>query len=174
MLTDKMMQDILGDMVIISDTREQKNEHILKYFKDNSIPYIIQKLDTGDYSFFLPNYKDLGMDKMVLIEKKNSLDEIAGNFTKDRDRFAREFERIDKEHFHLVIENATFKKLLAGGYRSKFPPKSFLGSLLSWNIRYNINTWFTTPTETPTIIRYLLYYELLEVLKNSNKILKKA
>lgn len=168
-LTDKQMMDIINDMVIICDTREQKNDHILNYFKDNNVSYIIQKLDTGDYSFILPNYPDLGLDKMVLIEKKNSLDEIAGNFTKDRDRFTREFERVDKEHIHLVIENATWKKLFNESYRSQLPAKSFMASLLTWNIRYNCPIWFTTQSETPIIIRYLLYYELLEKLKNLRK-----
>jgi ERCC4-type nuclease len=169
-LTDKQMMDILSDMVIICDTREQKNQHILDYFKENNIPYIIEKLDTADYSFILPNYPDIKMDKMILIEKKNSLDEIAGNFTKDRERFAREFERVDGERIHLLIENATFKKLLNGSYRSKFPPKSFLASLLTWNVRYNCPVWFTTPNETGIIIRYILYYELLEHLKGMREV----
>lgn len=168
-MTDKQMQDILDDMVIIVDTREKKNEHIIKYLTDNKIRYIIKKLDIADYSFELPNFPNLKLDKQFLVEKKNSLDEIVGNFTKDRERFAREFERITSEKIHLVIEQATWKKLLKGSYRSKFPPKSFMASLLTFSIRYNIKTWFCTEDESPTLIYNLLRYELFEHLKELRK-----
>jgi len=165
-MTDKEISSIINDIVVIVDTREVKNQHILDYLIKNNIPYIVEKLDTADYSFILPNNRELGLDKKVLIEKKNSLDEIAGNFTSGRERFAREFERIEDEHFHLVIENATFKKIMNGNTRSKISPKSLLASILVWTIRYDIKTWFVTKEESPYIIYSLLKYELMEILKN--------
>lgn len=165
-ITDKEISNILKDITIICDTREKNNNHILTYFKEQNLPYIIQKLDTADYSFFLPNYKTLGLDKLAIIEKKNSLDEIAGNFTKDRERFVREFERVTpQEHIHLVIENATWKKLLNGTYRSQLGSQAFVANLLTWNIRYNCPIWFTTPAESPMLIYNLIRYELFEKLK---------
>lgn len=163
------MSEILADMTIIVDTREQKNEHILQYLRDNRIPYITQKLDTADYSFILPNYPELNLDKKILIEKKNSLDEIAGNFTKGRERFVREFERVTDEHMHLLIENATWKKLMKGSYRSKLPPQSFMASLLTWQIRYKCQIWFAGADESPALIHQILKYELMEHLKNFRK-----
>lgn len=168
-ITDKEMQNILDDMTIIVDTREKKNQHILDYLTENKIPYIIKKLDIADYSFELPNYPQLNVDRQFLVEKKNSLDEIVGNFTKDRERFAREFERITNEKIHLVIETATWRKLLNGSYRSKFPPKSFMASLMTYAIRYNIKVWFAEVKESPTIIYNLLRYELFEHLKELRK-----
>lgn len=168
-LTDKVIADILADMVIIVDTREQRNEHILKYFKDNNIKYEIKKLDTADYSFELPNYPELSLDRMFLVEKKNSLDEISGNFSKDRERFQREFERVGEASIHLLIEGATWKKLLKGSYRSKLNPKSFKASLLSWSIRYNCQVWFVGEDESPEILHSILHYELLEKLKDLRK-----
>lgn len=169
-MTDKQMDEILQDMIVIVDTREQKNEHILKFFDDNNIKYKIEKLDTADYSFFLPNYPELDLDKKILVEKKNSLDEIAGNFTKGRERFIREFERVkEDEVIHLLIEGATWKKVLKGSYRSKFPPKSMMASLLTWNIRYDCNVWFVGKDESPTLLYGILRYELLEKLKNIRK-----
>ena len=165
-MTDKQMGNILSDMVIIVDTREQKNGHILKFFEEQKIKYVIEKLETGDYSFYLPNYPELNFNRKFIIEKKNSLDEIAGNFTKDRDRFTKEFERIrPDEHMHLVIENATWKKLFRGSYRSKLSPKSFMASIMSWCIRYSVPVWFVGVDESPTVIYNLLYYELFEQLK---------
>lgn len=165
-MTDKQMQLILEDMTVLVDTREQKNQHILDYFKENGVKYVVKKLDTADYSFELPNYPELNLDRKVLVEKKNSLDEITGNFTKDRDRFQREFERVTDEHIHLVIENATWQKLLKGSYRSQLPPKSLMASLLSWSIRYNFKYHFVGVKESPTLIHNILRYELFEHLKN--------
>jgi ERCC4-type nuclease len=168
-LTDKEIALILGNIIIIVDTREQKNQHILDYFKMNNIQYRIEKLDTGDYSFILPDFTELNFDKKVLIEKKNSIDEIAGNFTKDRPRFQREMERIQDNHFHLIIENTTFKKMYGQQYRSQLPPKSLIASLLTWSIRYKFKVWFTGKDEIGKLIYDLIYYELMEMLKNLKK-----
>lgn len=168
-LTDKRIADIISDIVVIVDTREQKNDHILKYLNDNHIPYSIEKLNTADYSIRLPSFPDLKLDYQFLVEKKNSLDEIAGNFTRDRDRFVREFERIDTEKIHLVIENATWKKLFNGSYRSNFSPRSFMASLLTWCMRYGCPVWFVGIDESPEVIYNLLKYELLERLKQLKK-----
>lgn len=163
--TDKEIGNIIKDMTIIVDTREVKNQHILDYLKENNIPYIVQKLDTADYSFFLPNYHELNLDRKFIIERKNSITEICGNFTKGRERFAREFERINDEHLHLVIENATWTKIKNGDSRSKMSPQAILGSILSWTIKYNIKTWFVTKQESPALIYNLLKYELMTELK---------
>lgn len=164
-LTDKVMSDILDDIVIIVDTREQKNDHIITFFKENGIKYRISKLETADYSFELPNYSELNFDRMVLVEKKNSLDEIAGNFTKDRERFTREFERVNQEHIHLVIEGATWKKITNKSWRSAFSGSSMRASILTYSIRYNMKTWFVTADESPRLIYNIIKYEVFEQLK---------
>ena len=164
-MTDRELNDIIDNMVVIVDSREQKNGHLLKYFDDNGIKWVCKKLDTADYSFELPNYKHLGLDRKILVEKKNSLDEITGNFTTSRDRFQREFERITDEHLHLVIENTTWKKVVNGSYRSKMHPNSLIASLLSWSVRYGFKVWFGGKDESPMLIYNLLKYELVEALK---------
>lgn len=164
-LTDKQLDNILNDMTVIIDSREKKNDHLLKYFNDNGIKWVCKKLDTADYSFELPNHKHLGFDRKFLVEKKNSLNEITGNFTSGRERFQREFERVEDEHLHLVIENATWKKVVNGSYRSKMHPNSLIASLLSWSIRYDFKVWFVGKDESPMLIYNILRYELVEALK---------
>ena len=160
---DKMR--ILQDITVIVDTREQKNQHILDYLKENKIPYIVEKLDVADYSFVLPNYPELNMDKIILVEKKNSLSEIATNFTSARDRFTRQFERMTEgQKIHLVIETATWKKLFNGTYRSKTSPNSMKASLLTWCIRYKCPYHFVEKAESPELIYKIMYYELNEFL----------
>lgn len=164
-MTDKELGEIVNDMVVIVDTREQKNQHILDYLNDNEIKWVRKKVDTGDYTFELPNYPNLNLDRQVLVEKKNSLSEIAGNFTTDRGRFQREFERLDEEDMHLVIENATWRKIANGSYRSKLHPNAFTASLLSWAMRYDFKVWFVQPQDSPQLIYNLLKYGLIEKLK---------
>ena len=163
---------ILKDILILTDSREKKNQHILEYFDKMEIPHRMEKLDVGDYELHLPNYPELGLSGKFVVERKGSLTEIAGNFTKGRDRFAREFERakVNNQKVNMVIETATWKKLLNGTYRSQFPPKSFMASLLTWSIRNNCPTWFCEKSEAGHLIYNILYYELYEEL---NKMLDK-
>jgi len=165
-MTDKMIADVLKDMVVVVDSREKSNSHILSYFEKNDIPYFVEKMDTADYTFVLPNYPKLDLDYAILIERKNSIDEICGNFTKERDRFTREFERVDQDcqNVHILVEGASWKKILNGTYRSKFPPKSLLASLFTWNARYNCPIWFSDKSEAGMVIHQILYYELRECL----------
>jgi len=169
-MTDKEINNVLEDMVVISDTREQKNQHILQYFDENKIPYIVGKLNSADYTMYLPNYPHLNLDKQFLVERKGSLDELAGNFTKGRDRFIREFDRLeDGQSIHMVLENFTIKKLMNGNYRSKFPSKSYLASLMTWCIRYKCPVWTVTTDESPVVIYNVLKYELRERLIEMRK-----
>lgn len=165
-VTDKEISNVINDMTIICDNREKKNDHIIEFLKLNEIKYKIEKLETADYSFVLDKYDYLKFNKQILIEKKNSLSEIAGNFTSSRERFEREFERITTEKLHLVIEETTWKKVYNGSYRSKMSPNSMMASILTYHIRYNVPIWFVGKNESPALIYNLMKYELREKLKN--------
>lgn len=166
MLTDKQIDDILSNIKIVVDTREQKNQHIIDYLEKNHIPYVVSKLDSADYSYVLPDYPQLNMDKKVLVEKKNSINEITGNFTKGRKRFDAEFSRIESDvSIHLVIEQATWKKILAHSYLSKMTPKSLTASILSFAERYKMKVWFVGKLESPEIIYRIIYYGLMNKLR---------
>ena len=49
--------------MIICDSREKKNAHILRYFDRNGIDYIIRKMDVADY-------QTEGRDKLVIDRKQ--------------------------------------------------------------------------------------------------------
>lgn len=166
-LTTKQIMDIIDDMVIIVDTREQKNQHILEYFDKNNVPYIVETMKTGDYTCEFPNHPNLGLDGKYLIERKGSLDEVAGNFTKGRTRFKAELERVGDRCMDLVMENCTWQKLLNGSYRSNFNPESYKASLLSLSIRYNIPVWFVERKNSPELVYSILKYRVMENLKNN-------
>lgn len=162
--TDKEIVEALKQLTIICDTREQVNGNITGYLESKKIPYVTRKLDTGDYSAMIG---DMTLERDIVIEKKNGLDEIAGNFTADRQRFEDEFTRAKAEGLKvfLLVENATWSDILLHNYRSKLEPKSLIASLLSWQIRFNITLIFCKPSETGQIIHGILYYAAREHLK---------
>ena len=124
---------------------------------------MIRKLDTGDYSAQLGN---LSFERDICIERKRNLDEICGNFTAERERFEREFLRAKAygTKVHLIIENATWSDIFLGNYRSKLSPKSLVGSLLSWMVRFNISVIFCKPEETARVMWGIFYYYAKERL----------
>ena len=166
--TDTEVKKLLDSMVILVDTREQENGHLLSYFDKKKIPYKTRKLDTGDYSAMLG---DLSLERDIVIERKHNLDEICGNFTAERERFEREFLRARAYGIKvvLIIENATWTDIFLGNYRSKTNPKSLLASLLSWMVRFNITVTFCKPEETAKLIYSIFYYHAKEELTNGKR-----
>ena len=82
--------------MIISDSREKENQHILDYFDRHEIRWVKRKLDTGDYM--------MEENPNVRIERKQSLAEMAHNMlTADRPRFYREVRRARDQGIRLVI-----------------------------------------------------------------------
>lgn len=104
-------------------------------------------MSQGDYSFYIPENKrlnidrDLYFDKEIMIERKNSADELAGNFSTHRTRFEEEMATY-KGKKYLLIENATYGDIVNGNYRSEYNAKSYAASLHSFNHRYNLEVMF--------------------------------
>lgn len=161
--TEKELAEELNGITVISDTREQRNEHILRFLKEKNIPCASRKLDAGDYSAQLGEYS---LEKDVVIERKRNLDEICGNLTADRDRFEREFMRTKAAgtKVFLIIENSSWDDVYLQNYRSKLSSKSLLASLLAWQVRYNVTVIFCNSANTPKLIYQILYYAAREQL----------
>jgi len=73
-------------MVVLIDSREQRNEHICETLAAKGIKFQSRKLDFGDYSAMIPKNeslsipRDLYFTNDIYIERKASLDELANNF----------------------------------------------------------------------------------------------
>ena len=96
-------------MKIYIDSREKEYKHITDYFDEIGQPYEVRHLESADYSSDEPNG--------VLIERKRSILEIAGNIGAERERFKSEFKRAKRngEKVIVVIEEsyrATAKKMV--------------------------------------------------------------
>ena len=171
--TDTELKKLFAEnMTVIVDTREQENQHILDYFNKGKVKYITKKLDSGDYSVKLTANPELGTLRdlyiPVMIEKKNSIDELASSF-KDRTRFESEFIRAAGAgtKIYLLVEDGNgYDNLLNGKYRSEYEPKALLASLKSFECRYNFGTSFIDKKNTGNFIYYTLRYYLYEYLKS--------
>lgn len=161
------IENCLNSMTILVDTREQPSERAQKRYNSFFCNYERKKLNYGDYSVQFMDSENQWIQIPVAIERKMSLDELAGCFTHDRARFEREFERAkaDDAIIYLLVEDATWEKLLAGRYRSQFNPKAFLGSITAWSARYGLRLIFCKSETSGRLIGEILYRELREKLE---------
>lgn len=168
-LGDTTIKKLLKTAVVLVDTREQENSHILSFLQKKKIPYKVLKQNTGDYSIMLPKNNELGIIHDIYIqaaiERKGSLDEIVANLSRDRTRLENELIRSKPIGFTLLIENARYKDILNHQYRSRMTELSVIASLMSFKARYNFSLIFLDKEESPAYIYHSLVYELREALK---------
>ncbi|MCM3454429.1 ERCC4 domain-containing protein [Heyndrickxia oleronia] len=167
--TDKELKTILDSLIITVDTREQKNQHVLDYFRKKDVQFRIRTMKTGDYSAMIPANPELGITRDLylnaLLERKNGVDELVESI-KDRTRFENELIRASKHPFVLIVEDLEgYQKILKGEYRSKYKPESLLGSLKTFEARYNFSTVFVAPATTGNYIYHHFLYRAREQLK---------
>jgi ERCC4-type nuclease len=129
--------------LILIDTREQ-DLHIAKQLERLGIEYKRKKLNFGDYSF-VANGKSY--ERQIVIERKGSIDELIGNFTKGRERFRREFERAGKCKIILMVESS-MKQLEKGQYRSRMSPKDLKSFLNTWCNKFQIELKFVDKSQS--------------------------
>lgn len=128
-------------------------------------------MSNGDYSFFIPANPDLNIprdlyfDKSIMIERKNSATELAGNFSTHRTRFEEEMATFPGKKY-LLIENTNYYDILNENYRTKFSAKAYIASLHTFNHRYGLEVMFMPDTSfSAQWIYFTLVYWLKEELK---------
>lgn len=170
--TDTEIPKILKNIVILIDSREKSMEHITSYFDKHKIKYEIMALPSGDYSFALDAMPELDIQHRlyfyndIILERKNSLEELSGCFSQSRERFNDEWSRCYAKRKYLLIENNTYEDLVYGRYDTKYNSKSFLGSLHSFNAKYGLETVFMpNKAMTPVFILATFQYYLRYLIK---------
>ena len=173
--TDKEYRQLIRNMVILCDTRDKTNQHILEEFDRQKIQYKQKSLKTGDYSFMIQACPDLGFaydtffTDELCIERKNGLSELAANLTQktDDNRIFKELNRmINIERVYLLIETSKMDDIFTHGYRSEYNPDSFIRTLLTWQSRNGMHIYFLEKNNMARMI-----YELCKNCLDS-KILK--
>ena len=185
------------------DTREKQVNHILNKFDEgleekpshhnmyrgvkstftDPIPYYKQDkgLKTGDFTLVvqLPNRNQINFQDKIIIERKNSLNELCQNLFDKKDsegmnRFERELKRAKEQGIKVVllveVEDMHSKILSSKHFRydkaSKVSPKAFNSILRSLQARYNISIEYCNKKDSARLIHDLLYYHAREYLKN--------
>ena len=185
------------------DTREKQVNHILNKFDEgleekpshhnmyrgvkstftDPIPYYKQDkgLKTGDFTLVvqLPNRNQINFQDKIIIERKNSLNELCQNLFDKKDsegftRFERELKRAKEQGIKVVllveVEDMHSKILSSKHFRydkaSKVSPKAFNSILRTLQARYNISIEYCNKKDSARLIHDILYYHCREYLKN--------
>lgn len=134
-------------MVILTQTNEQKNKHILDWFDKKKIAYKERAIPTGDYCFMMKENPELGYLKdtyfidELCIERKNSLSELAGSINDNT--FHNEVKRMmNIKHKYLLIEDDNWENILSHNYRSDYRPESFWPTLHTFMTKYDLHIIF--------------------------------
>lgn len=170
---DKEIDKIIKSMIILVDSREKQNSHIVMWLKHNKISFVKYKLDFGDYSFKIPINEKLNIneeiyfDNEIAIERKANAEEISNNLTVDRDRFKREFKRGNNK-IRILIEDSSYENICNGQYDTDFNANSFVGSLHSIQEEFNAPFFFTTKEFSGKYIYNTFKYYLKNINKEIN------
>lgn len=132
---------------VIRDSREKSDQG---YFWEESEwcdGYLVQKLDTGDYSI-------QGLEKELCIERKHSTAELAINVNEER--FERELERMAGIKHAFIICEFSLSDVLNFPINSGIPnyrwaklkvtPKYLLSCITKWQIKYGVKVLFCDDT----------------------------
>lgn len=143
--------------MIIVDSREKKNNHILKYFITHDIDYVIRKMDVADYQID-------GKDNLV-IDRKQNLDELARNLTNraDHARFWKEVRRAREREIKMIVlceHGGQIKDIKSvSEWKSKYSPVSgrhLMEEIYRVHIAYGIDFIFCDKRSTGRKIVELL------------------
>ena len=170
-MKDDKIKEIFTNYTYILIDRREKKLHVKEQYDKLNIHNEFSTVDYGDYSIkiisnpILKNTEDIIFN--VSVERKASLDELAGNLTKGKARFFREMERCKKDGGLMVImiEDATYMDIIQHNYNSELTPKSFLALLHTIYTRYNIPFFFVEKEVSSLYVYNILKYYVREYLK---------
>lgn len=146
--------------MIIIDSREKNYKHITDYFGVHSIPFLVEKLETGDY-FNTDN-------PSVLVDRKANLEEICGNLLRGKSRharFTRECQRAfkDKIRFVVLIEGTTYTNTEdLKEWKSNFTKcggRWLANEMFRLTMAYGVEWKFCRKSETPRKILEIIGYD---------------
>ena len=146
----------MKEKVIVSDTREQRNAEVLRYLEVMGQPYVVRKVEAGDYIWCI-NGED---NYSTVIDLKKDLVEVGGNIAgtkKEHERFKREISRarelgctrfvvLIREPLHSLEDVQTWQspKLRNGRKLVSRPPTALYKTMKTFENRYGVEWKFTS------------------------------
>lgn len=141
--------------MIIADTREQTP------LVFTSLAFIRGTLQTGDYSL-------AGCEESFAVERKTVADLVGCCTGANRERFEREMHRLRGYRFKRLLVVGDRREVEEHRYRSNIAPASVLGSLATWEVRYDLPVvWALTPEAAAIQVEHWARYYGREVMKQA-------
>lgn len=97
-------------------------------------PVQVRRLETADYTI-------AGHETEIGIERK-SIEDLFTSATRGRERLERELERLAAFRYGAVVVECDLADVLAGLPDRLVSPRSVIGSLVAWSVRYRLAVWF--------------------------------
>lgn len=141
------MKNFLESITLIIDTREQ-DKSIEKTLSVRNIKFVKKALNYGDISFMI---NDESFENKIVIERKGSLNEVIGNFTKKKRQFENEFKRAKGCKLILMIE-ADREDIDKGKYISSIQPFEFKERLNTWRYSFGFYIKFLKKSQSVDFI----------------------
>lgn len=142
----KNIESRIAPFTIIVDTREQLPYRFDDVRVDRRKSFIwtqTKTLSTGDYSI-------AGFEDKICVERKSLVD-LYGTLGSGRDRFEREFERMQDLDLSLVVVEATWKEIAFPdikdngetdyNWNSSLSSNSVIGTIVAWSGKYPKTRW---------------------------------
>ena len=144
--------------VYILDTRENPAYRwtFEEYLKDGECTEI-KKVDTGDYTI-------AGLEDVISIDRKKSLDEVIGDLFKDKARFTRELDRAKGiESFYIICEFG-YTDVLRGSRYSKITPAYLLSVITEIEYKYpNVRFHFAGSAKNAEYVAYRILSSFIRI-----------
>lgn len=159
--TDKQYKELLTHLIVLAQTNEQVNDHILDEFDRNGIRYRQRSIGEGDYCFLIEACPSLGFPvdtyftDELFIERKNSLQELASSIyghktkrssgvTEYDDAFRRELKRaiLKPYKFLLVEQPGGWSDIRDKKYPNDYSPEAFESTLTKIELEYGLHVRF--------------------------------
>ena len=141
---------------IVIDTREQ-NPLVFSRLQS-----VYETLTTGDYSI-------QGLQELFSIERKSVGDLVGCCMGENRQRFEKELHRLRGFRFKRLLVVGSRGEIELQRYHSRIAPKSVLGSLAAWEVRFDLPIVFAaTPAEAADQIERWAWYFAREVVGSAN------
>ena len=151
------------------DTREHRGDRLDKRIEAIGWENRRTALFVGDYTAecHLQDGSILSLADKACIERKANLEELCLSLTRERRRFFNEIIRANSTgiRMYLLVENASWERIISGDYNSKTTPESLLGSLTLLMTRYGVQVILCEETATPLLIKKILERELREAVE---------
>lgn len=157
----------LGDLserlpAVVIDTREQDPLPVRR------LPVIRAGLYSGDYSV-------AGLEGLVAIERKSIPDLVSCCASSNRERFEHELHRLRGFRFRRLLVIGAREDIEAGNYRSNVRPAAVLGTLATFEIRYDCPVVFASdPVEGAALVERWAWYAARESVCMVNDMLRKT